>query len=118
MRQQMNYHAGLAAERAVERHYSARGARLRHHRWRGRGGEVDLIAREGDELIFIEVKKSSTHARAAARLGRRQLQRIMAAAEEFLAGEPAGLNTPMRIDLALVDAEGKIEVIENAAMWA
>ncbi|MCT8161224.1 YraN family protein [Pseudoruegeria sp. SHC-113] len=118
MRQQLNYHAGLAAEGAVERYYSARGAQMRHQRWRGRGGEVDLIASQNGELVFIEVKKSTTHAQAAQRLGRRQLQRIMAAAEEFLAGEPAGLLTPMRIDLALVNAAGEIEVIENAGMWA
>ena len=41
-------------------------------------------------------------------------QRIWSAASEFLAGEPAGQDTPARFDVALVDGQGRIEIIENA----
>ena len=40
--------------------------------------------------------------------------RIFATVDEFLAGEPEGLLTDVRIDLALVDGQGRIDVVENA----
>ena len=42
------------------------------------------------------------------------MARIYAAAEEFLGGEPTGQLTESRFDVALVDAMGRIEVLENA----
>ena len=110
------YRAGVAAEASVARHYESAGCAVAGRRWRGEGGEIDLIAREGEALVFVEVKKARSFARAANRLGRRQLERICAAATEFLAGEPRGQLTPMRVDLALVDSMGRVEVRENVTM--
>jgi len=83
-------------------------------RWRGKGGEIDLILREGARVVFVEVKASSTHAAAAEMLGPRQAARLQAAAGEFLAGEPAGSLTEVRFDLACVDGAGRVAVIANA----
>lgn len=110
----VSYHGGLSAEAAVARHYARSGRPIIAQRWRGPGGEIDLIAREGEKVIFIEVKKSRTVAQAAARLSQRQIERIFASAQAFLSGEPAGQLTDMRFDVALVDGVGRIEVIENA----
>lgn len=110
----VSYHAGLAAETAVARHYARSGRPVAATRWRGTGGEIDLIARDGAEVIFIEVKKARTHAYAAERVTERQMRRIMDAASEFLAGEPAGQGTAVRFDVALVDVRGQIDIIENA----
>ncbi|MBK5945195.1 hypothetical protein CCR83_01715 [Rhodobacter veldkampii DSM 11550] len=110
----VSYQAGLAAEAQVAAHYQRSGRGIAARRWRGSGGEIDLIARDGAGLIFIEVKKSASHARAAERLSRRQMDRIYASASEFLVGEPLGLNTAIRFDVALVDAVGRIEIVENA----
>ena len=108
------YHAGLAAEESVSRLYDRSGRPIVARRWRGSVGEIDLIAREGDVVVFIEVKKSHTHAEAAEHLSFAQAQRIMATATEFVGGEPKGQLTDMRFDVALVDAMGRIEIIENA----
>lgn len=43
----------LRAARYVRHH---RGARILERRYRACGGELDLIAREGDTVVFIEVK--------------------------------------------------------------
>jgi putative endonuclease len=106
--------AGHAAEDAVARHYRQLGHQMAAQNWRGQAGEVDLIAREGDRVVFIEVKKAATHAQAALSLGSRQMARIYAAASEFLGGEPKGELTEARFDVALVDALGRIEILENA----
>ena len=108
------YHAGFVAEGAVAAHYLGDGRSIAARRWRGSAGEIDLIARDGSGLIFVEVKKSRSFARAAERVSRRQMERIYAAASEFLAGEPGGQNTDVRFDVALVDDVGRIKILENA----
>jgi putative endonuclease len=113
-RGRMNYHAGLAAEEAVARMYEDRGVAICARRWRGLTGEVDLVGREGDQVIFVEVKQSRTHDLAASHVSPAQIARIFVTVDEFLAGEPKGLLTDVRIDLALVDGQGRIEVVENA----
>ncbi len=82
-------------------------------RWRGRAGEIDLIAREGATLVFIEVKRARTIAIAAERLSERQMRRILSAAAEYLSGEPAGQDSDMRFDVALVDGCGRVEIRGN-----
>lgn len=105
---------GLAAEEAVARHYRGRGAVVARRRWRGLSGEVDLILREGERVVFVEVKSGPDFDRALARITARQVARIFGAAEEFLDGEPAGTLTDVRVDLALVDGRGMVRVMENA----
>lgn len=110
----VNYHAGLAAEATAERHYLDAGDRIAARRWRGAAGEIDLVVRRGAELIFVEVKKSKDFARAAESLSRRQMERIYNAASEFLSGEPQGQDSAVRFDVALVDGQGRLSVLENA----
>jgi putative endonuclease len=110
--------AGRAAEEGVVRHYLRAGYELVARRWRGLGGEIDLIAHSADGYVFVEVKSAPTLARAAERVSARQGRRLAAAAQEFLGGVAGGLGNPMRIDVALVDRLGRIEVCENALIGA
>ena len=110
----ISYQAGLAAEAIALRHYEAHGASLRARRWRGTGAEIDLIVKLGNTLVFVEVKKSRDFDRAAEALSRAQMQRIYGAATEYLANEPSGQDTDMRFDVALVNGQGALRVVENA----
>jgi len=110
----MAFQAGVAAENRIAQDYERRGFALARRRWRGKGGEIDLILRDGDGLIFVEVKQARDFDRAAQSLSARQMQRIYLAAEEFLGSEPAGTLTETRFDVALVDAQGQTRIIENA----
>jgi len=109
-----SYYSGLAAEDGVARLYESQGHRIAARRWRSSAGEIDLITEKDGNVIFVEVKKSRTHARAAERLGQRQIARITKSAEVYLGTCERGLNSPARFDVALVDQCGRIEVIENA----
>ncbi|EAR51435.1 hypothetical protein OG2516_16981 [Oceanicola granulosus HTCC2516] len=109
-----NYLAGLAAEGAVEGLYARRGGGTLDRRWRGAAGEIDLIVRDGESYVFVEVKQSRTHAAALARVSRRQAERIMASACEYLANRPGGEFAEMRFDVATVDGAGRVEILENA----
>ena len=108
------HYAGGAAEDIVARHYETRGYRVAERRWRGAGGEIDLILQGPDGLVFVEVKHSRTSAAAALRITPRQVERIYASAGQYLETQPQGQLTPVRFDAALVNATGAVEVIENA----
>lgn len=108
------YHAGQAAEQAVARAYLERGYRIVAWRWRAAGGEIDLVVARDDGFVFVEVKKSKSFAQAAHRIRPSQTARILAAASAFVADQPAGQLTEMRFDAALVDSQGRIEILENA----
>lgn len=111
---QMSFHAGSAAENAVARDFQQRGYQFAHGRWRGAGGEIDLIVENGDGFVFVEVKQSKSFAQAAVHIGERQMRRIYAAAEEFLGAQSMGSLSAARFDVALVDGQGGIHIIENA----
>lgn len=51
-----SYQEGLAGEQQAEDYLKARGLQVVMARYRGGNGEIDLIARDGDVLCFIEVK--------------------------------------------------------------
>ena len=67
LRGRTSYHAGCAAEDGVAAEYERQGCTILRRRWRGRAGEIDLIAEKDGALIFVEVKKSRSFAAAAAR---------------------------------------------------
>ena len=113
---QAAYLAGLAAEDSAERDYVARGYRLVTRRFRGRRGEIDLILQKGRQTVFVEVKKSRTHARAAWRMTPDKCARLYETGVQFLATQPDGLETDCRFDLATVDQAGAVEVLENVLM--
>lgn len=106
--------AGHMGEEAVIRHYQGLGHDLLASRWRGLGGEVDLIFRKDGIVVFVEVKASKTHAAAAERVSSAQIRRIFATASQFVGDLPDGQLTEMRFDAALVDATGRVAVIEAA----
>lgn len=110
----VSYHAGFVAEDLVARDYERRAVAVAFRRWRGQSGEIDLILRDQGTVVFVEVKKSKNFERAALRLSARQRARILNAATEFLSDEPNGQLTDVRFDLAMVDATGAVNVIENA----
>ena len=109
-----NHLAGHAAEDSVARHYEERGVSICARNWRGSVGEIDIVGRDGAVMVFVEVKQSRTHDLAASHVSPAQIDRIFASVEEYVGREPQGLLTDVRIDLALVDGQGRVEVLENA----
>ncbi|WBU54769.1 YraN family protein [Paracoccus sp. SCSIO 75233] len=102
------------AEASVAEEYRLAGYDVIARRWRGRSGEIDLILRRGAQYVFAEVKSAADFSSAAERINRRQMDRICNAACEFCATLPSGQMTEMRLDAALVDQFGRVEILESA----
>jgi len=108
------YLAGISAEGQVAKAYDARGADLLETRWRGKGGEIDLIFLENGVYVFCEVKQARSFDAAAERLRPAQMRRMHVAASEYLGTTPKGQLSDVRFDLAVVDGQGRAEIREAA----
>ena len=65
-------------------------------------GEIDLVAKRGKLLVFVEVKARARLDDAAEAVTQRQRRRIAAAAEAWLASHPEHANASIRFDALLV----------------
>lgn len=79
-----------------------KGYRILARHWKCSSGEIDIIARRGRLLAFIEVKARDSIATAADSLSRKQQARIARAAGHFLAGRPDLAALDQRFDIILV----------------
>lgn len=93
---------GLSAESRAAAYLIAKGYRILARRWKSPAGEIDIIARRRQLLVFVEVKARATLDGAAESVLPRQRQRIAAAAEAWLATYPDPKITDMRFDAILV----------------
>jgi putative endonuclease len=78
--------------------------------FRRRAGEIDLVAIDGDELVFVEVKTRRGDAFGSAEdsISPTRAERLAAVAEEFLQSRsafPYDSETPWRIDLVCVNLD-------------
>ncbi|KAB2933441.1 MAG: YraN family protein [Candidatus Contendobacter sp.] len=108
---------GTAAEDLALRYLEARGLSLVTRNFRCRSGELDLIMRDGEQLVFVEVR-SRRHARygtPAESVTRTKQQRLLRAAAFYL--QRQHLDLPCRFDVVAIlqpDGEPQIEWIRDA----
>jgi putative endonuclease len=101
------FRLGLSAESRAAMLLIAKGYRILARRFKTPAGEIDLVARRRGTLIFVEVKARERTDDAAEALTGRGKQRIIAAAELWLARNPADAGRDIRFDVILV-TPGKI----------
>lgn len=109
---------GDAGEDAVAAWYEAAGYSIVARNWRVREGELDVIARRGDVLVFCEAKtrRSDTFGIPAEAVTARKQARIRGLAAQWLAAHRVGAGT-LRFDVASVRPDGRgwvVDVIEAA----
>jgi putative endonuclease len=77
---------GLLGERAAKKHLKRAGLKFLTANFRSDRGEIDLVFREKDCLVFVEVKTRSSEdwVRPAAAVNRERRQRLTRAALDYL----------------------------------
>ena len=95
---------GDAGERHARRYLEAKGYAFVAANWRCPAGELDLVMRDGDELVFVEVKtrRGEGAGRAEEAVSPAKGRRLLAAAEWFLAGSPELSELVWRVDLIAI----------------
>lgn len=109
---------GKMGEDAVCTYLEQNGAEILCRNYTIRGGEIDIIARHGAYLLFVEVKTRRPNALAsgAAAVTPAKQKLLIRAAEAYLRANPYDLQP--RFDVAEVEYSGnfvhRIEYIESA----
>jgi putative endonuclease len=99
---QIAFKLGLSAESRAAALLIAKGFRIVARRFRSQAGEIDIVAKRGALLIFVEVKARARLDDAAWSVTDRQKRRIVSAATAWLAANPDDANCDMRFDAVLV----------------
>lgn len=99
---------GRRGERAAERYLMGRGFRILERNFRARRGEIDLIAEERGELVFVEVRfrRSARYGSPAETVDLRKRRRLVKAAEFYLLRRGLG-DVPCRFDLVALRPAGE-----------
>ncbi len=103
---------GREAEALAARHLEGHGLRVVARNFRVRGGEIDLICRDGRVLVFVEVRQRSRsdYGGAGASITISKQRRIVLAARHYLAGQP---ECDCRFDCVLIEGE-RLEWLKDA----
>ena len=96
------FRTGLSAETRAAAYLMAKGYRILAKRVRTPYGEIDLVARKRNLLVFVEVKARGSLDEAAYAVTPRQQQRIINAAQAWLMAHPEHAEFDMRFDAMLI----------------
>lgn len=111
---------GDAGEHHARRQLEASGYTCLTQQWRCSAGELDLVMRRGDDLVFVEVKvRRGGLVEAEQAVTPAQRRRLLAAAQSYLIAHPQLQDLTWRIDLLgiTLDRTGRVTRVthlENA----
>jgi putative endonuclease len=108
------FRLGLSAESRAAMLLIAKGYRILARRWKTPFGEIDIVARRRHALVFVEVKARERTDDAAEAVTERSKRRIIAAAELWLARNPADAQREIRFDVILMTPGTMPRHIANA----
>lgn len=106
---------GERAETLAAEFLQGKGLRIVARNYRCRYGEIDLIARDGLTVVFVEVRSrsSESYGGAAASITAAKREKLLKTARHYLAG--VSPLPPCRFDAVLMSGEPpRIEWIRNA----
>jgi putative endonuclease len=96
------FRTGVSAESRAAALLIAKGYRILARRFRTPRGEIDIVARRRNTIVFIEVKARNTLDDAAYAVTPRQQARIIAAAQMWLMAHPEHERYDLRFDAMLI----------------
>src|ERR1017187_5721367 len=96
------FRTGLSAESRAAAFLMAKGYRILAKRFRTPYGEIDLVARKRNMIVFVEVKARASLDDAAYAVTPRQQARIIDAAQGWLMAHPEHAEFELRFDAMLI----------------
>lgn len=104
---------GEDAEKLARDFLRQHGYEIIAERYRWRGGEIDLIARDGNCLVFIEVRSRSTELFGLPEetVDHKKRHKILITAQHYLASHPTDLD--IRFDVVALSG-GQLRLYKDA----
>lgn len=106
---------GQSAERSARAKLEAAGLATLAQNWSCRVGELDLVMRDGNMIVVVEVRyrKCADFGGALESIDQRKQRRIARAASAWLQRNRRD-DPPVRFDVVTVDGTGRIEWLRDA----
>ena len=106
---------GALRERQAGKFLENLGYEILEYNFRSRGGEIDIVARDGGYLVFVEVKyrRDERAGNPMEAVDGRKQRRICLAASGYLARRHFSLDTPCRFYVVAIMGE-RTEVVKDA----
>lgn len=106
---------GMLAETIALKHLQKNGLKLVTQNYHCRGGEIDLIMRDGNDLVFIEVRyrKSSAFGSPIETVTRQKQRRIIHTAQHYLQQHPQ-IDLCCRFDIVGISSDAPLKWLKNA----
>jgi putative endonuclease len=101
-RRRATYARGLSAETVALGLLMLKGYRPLARRFSAAGGEIDIIVRRGDAVVFVEVKARGVMDDALASIDATKRRRFSRAARAWLARHPWAVHKTLRADAVFV----------------
>ncbi len=105
---------GRWAETLAALHLRLRGYRILARNYKTPVGELDMVAKRGTTVCFVEVKARGTQHEAFEAVTTKQRRRIQRAAEQFLIHHPPLQVFDIRFDVALVTSFLQFKHVSDA----
>lgn len=101
--------AGAAFEDRAQRELERAGLRLLSRNYTTRHGELDLVMRDGERVVFVEVRQRGGRSQggAAASITRSKRERLLRTASLWLADHPQHAQRACRFDVVSYDGTGE-----------
>ena len=106
---------GASHEKLAGAYLETQGYLILEYNFRSRRSEIDIVARDGEYLVFVEVKYRSDERNGdpLEAVDVRKQKRICQAARYYLMIHHLNMDTPCRFDVAAVRGQ-KVELVKNA----
>lgn len=97
--------SGAAFEQRARTALEQAGLQLLARNYLTRRGELDLVMRDGDTIVFVEVRyrRSAGHGNASASVTAHKRERLILAARQWLGAHPQHAQRPCRFDVVSYD---------------
>ncbi|OGP22448.1 MAG: YraN family protein [Deltaproteobacteria bacterium GWA2_65_63] len=106
---------GDAAEERACRHLEGAGFTIAGKNYRTRGGEIDIVARKGELLVFVEVRSrgDADFGTPEETVTHSKRRRIIAAARRYLATVSPSSWREARFDVIAIEGVGNAAVLRH-----
>jgi putative endonuclease len=106
---------GDAAEERACRHLDRSGFTIVERNFRTRGGEIDIVARKGDDIVFVEVRSREVpdFGTPEESITPAKRRRIVATARQYLSKVPPSSWREARFDVIVIEGSGDAAVLRH-----
>ena len=108
-----HYELGKKGEDEAARYLQEKGFFIMHRNWRSGKKELDIVARDGEEVAIVEVKsrRNTDYGRPEDAIDERKIRHILSSTDAYV--RKFNIDLPIRFDIITITGEAPFFTIEH-----